>query len=39
MDDALKEETRLGIEVIRSEGTQEGATRFTKGAGRQGAFE
>lgn len=39
MDDALEEETRLGIEVIRSGETQEGATRFTKGAGRHGVFE
>ena len=39
MDDALEEETRLGLEVIRSGETQEGATRFTKGAGRHGAFE
>jgi len=29
----------LGIEVIRSGETQEGATRFAKGAGRHGAFE
>jgi len=39
MDDALEEETRLGLEVIRSGETQEGARRFTKGAGRHGAFE
>jgi len=39
MDDALEEETRLGLEVIRSGETQEGARRFTKGAGRHGAFK
>ncbi|MBJ20519.1 MAG: crotonase/enoyl-CoA hydratase family protein [bacterium] len=37
LDDALREETRLGIEVIRSGETQEGATRFAKGAGRHGS--
>ena len=39
LDDALVEETRLGLEVIRSGETQEGATRFAKGAGRHGQFE
>ena len=39
LDEALEEETRLGIEVIRSGETREGATRFTKGAGRHGVFE
>jgi len=38
LDDALREETRLGLEVIRSGETQEGATRFAKGAGRHGNF-
>ena len=38
LDDALVEETRLGLEVIHSGETREGATRFAKGAGRHGAF-
>jgi len=38
LDSALEEETRLGIEVIRSGETREGATRFAKGAGRHGDF-
>jgi enoyl-CoA hydratase len=38
LDDALREETRLGLEVIRSGETREGANRFAKGAGRHGAF-
>jgi enoyl-CoA hydratase len=38
LDAALEEETRLGIEVIRSGETREGATRFAKGAGRHGKF-
>jgi len=38
LDPALREETRLGLEVIRSGETREGATRFTKGAGRHGDF-
>jgi len=37
--DALRDETRLGLEVIRSGETVEGATRFAQGAGRHGAFE
>ena len=36
---ALQEETRLGIEVIRSGETREGAARFAGGAGRHGDFE
>ena len=38
LDDALREETRLGLEVIRSGETREGATRFAEGAGRHGRF-
>ena len=38
-DEALLEETRLGLEVIQSGETQEGAMRFTTGAGRHGSFE
>lgn len=38
LDAALEEETRLGIEVIRSGETREGATRFAMGAGRHGEF-
>ena len=36
---ALHEETRLGLEVIRSGETREGAARFAAGAGRHGDFE
>jgi enoyl-CoA hydratase len=36
--DALAEETRLGLEVIRSGETREGAARFAAGAGRHGEF-
>lgn len=36
--DALAEETRLGLEVIRSGETREGARRFAAGAGRHGDF-
>ena len=39
IDDALLLETRLGLEVIRSGETQEGARRFASGAGRHGSFE
>lgn len=39
VDEALLLETRLGLEVIRSGETQEGASRFAKGAGRHGSFE
>ena len=36
---ALRNETRIGLEVIRSGETAEGAQRFAKGAGRHGTFE
>jgi enoyl-CoA hydratase len=36
--DALAYETRLGLEVIRSGETVEGAARFASGAGRHGQF-
>jgi enoyl-CoA hydratase len=36
---ALREETRLGLEVIRSGETRAGATRFAGGAGRHGSFD
>jgi enoyl-CoA hydratase len=39
LPDALAEETRLGLEVIHSGETREGATRFAQGAGRHGDFE
>jgi enoyl-CoA hydratase len=39
IDDALVLETKLGLEVIRSGETQEGASRFASGAGRHGSFE
>jgi len=38
MADAMANETRLGLEVIASGETQEGATRFKDGAGRHGRF-
>lgn len=38
-NDALREETRLGLEVIRSGETREGASRFAAGAGRHGDFD
>lgn len=38
LDAALRNETRLGREVIRSGETLEGASRFAKGAGRHGSF-
>jgi enoyl-CoA hydratase len=38
-DEALGNETRLGLEVIASGETLEGAARFAAGAGRHGAFE
>jgi enoyl-CoA hydratase/carnithine racemase len=38
LDDALRLETELGLEVIRSGETLEGATRFARGAGRHGSF-
>ena len=37
--DALAEEMRIGMEVIRSGETAEGARRFAEGAGRHGEFE
>jgi enoyl-CoA hydratase len=37
--EALLNETRLGLEVIRSGETREGASRFSAGAGRHGDFE
>lgn len=39
LDEALKNEYRLGLEVIRSGETLDGATRFARGAGRHGKFE
>jgi enoyl-CoA hydratase/carnithine racemase len=38
LDAALRLETEIGVEVIRSGETLEGATRFAKGAGRHGSF-
>jgi enoyl-CoA hydratase len=38
LQQALQEETRLGLEVIRSGETREGASRFASGAGRHGDF-
>lgn len=37
--DALLNETRLGLQVIRSGETREGASRFSQGAGRHGNFD
>ena len=39
IDKALQEETRLGLEVIRSGETRQGASRFAAGKGRHGDFE
>jgi enoyl-CoA hydratase len=39
LEDALREETRLGVEVIRSGETEAGARSFAAGAGRHGAFD
>jgi enoyl-CoA hydratase len=39
LDEALKMETRVGLDVIRSGETLAGATRFASGAGRHGSFE
>ena len=39
LDEALRVETRLGLEVVRSGETLAGAERFAKGAGRHGRFE
>jgi enoyl-CoA hydratase len=38
LDDALRNETRLGRAVIDSGETRDGATRFAGGAGRHGSF-
>jgi enoyl-CoA hydratase len=37
LDEAIRRETELGLEVIRSQETQQGAARFAAGAGRHGA--
>ena len=39
LTEALAEETRLGLEVIRSGETRDGAKRFASGAGRHGSFD
>jgi enoyl-CoA hydratase len=39
IDEALRNETRLGLETIASGETQAGARRFAAGAGRHGAFD
>lgn len=39
LEDALRNETRLGSAVLRSGETREGARRFADGAGRHGSFE
>ncbi len=39
LDEALREETRLGLEVIGSGETGRGASRFAAGKGRHGDFE
>lgn len=39
LPDALRQETQLGLEVIRSGETREGATRFAEGKGRHGDFD
>ena len=39
LEDALREETRLGLQVILSGETRDGARRFAAGAGRHGSFE
>jgi enoyl-CoA hydratase len=39
LDAALSRETEIGLEVIRSGETAEGASRFANGAGRHGSFE
>ncbi|HZQ27051.1 MAG TPA: crotonase/enoyl-CoA hydratase family protein [Acidimicrobiales bacterium] len=38
IDEALRQETAGGLEVIRSGETRDGATRFAQGEGRHGAF-
>jgi len=39
LDDAIANEVRLGLEVVRSGETLAGAQRFASGAGRHGSFE
>jgi enoyl-CoA hydratase len=39
LEEALRVETRLGLEVVRSGETREGAARFAAGAGRHGKRE
>lgn len=39
LEEGLREETRLGLEVIRSGETQRGAKLFASGSGRHGAFD
>ena len=39
LEDALRQETRLGLEVILSGESREGAIRFAAGAGRHGEPE
>ena len=39
LDDALRQETRMGVEVLRSGEAREGAGRFVAGRGRHGAFD
>ena len=38
MEDALQNETKLGLEVISSGETRAGAQRFAEGKGRHGDF-
>jgi len=37
-DEAMRNEARRGLEVVRSGETRAGAERFTRGVGRHGAF-
>jgi enoyl-CoA hydratase len=37
LDEALREESRLGFETLRTPGAMDGATRFAAGAGRHGS--
>jgi enoyl-CoA hydratase len=39
LEQALLTETRMGLEVIRSGETRDGAARFGRGAGRHGSFD
>lgn len=39
LDEALREEARRGLEVVRSGETQAGALRFAQGRGRHGSFD